>query len=303
MNSVLYIVNPTANGGSALKTWEQFMSFFPNSISEENIRFTERTGHAREIAFSAKGYDVLAAVGGDGTTGEIVSGIMDRELPHPKLITVPAGTFNDISRNLGIVSLDDAVSALHTNHIQSVDVMKIDCLLNGLHSHRYSLAYCNAGFSANSMIHPWMKRILGTRLGYYLALALSIIIYRPPNMTIHWDGNEINDRIYRIQISNVERVSGGRIVIAPGACIGDGNFNITVYPDNGRFTFLFKMLPKGLKGEQIYFPGISYFSAKKIDVTADRPAILEIDGEIFGTTPITATLYPRALEVLTPRPY
>ena len=75
-------------------------------ISNADVRYTERPGHAREIAAAAAGCDLIVAVGGDGTTGEVLSGIMDRASPRPRLAILPAGTGNDIARHVGAFPLE-----------------------------------------------------------------------------------------------------------------------------------------------------------------------------------------------------
>ena len=94
MSKILYIINPFGCGGAGIKVWEKAQSKWPELIDSQNSHITERQGHAREIATSAESYDILAAVGGDGTVGEIMSGIMALSEPRPKLAIIPAGTGN-----------------------------------------------------------------------------------------------------------------------------------------------------------------------------------------------------------------
>ena len=76
MSNILYIINPAGHGGAGKKVWERMQSTLPDRIDPDDVHFTERQGHAREIAAAAEGYDIVAAVGGDGTVGEVLSGIM-----------------------------------------------------------------------------------------------------------------------------------------------------------------------------------------------------------------------------------
>ena len=96
MDRCLYIINPAGHGGKGTAAWEAFKTLWPDPIDPEHVMVTNRAGHAREIATSVKGYDVLAAVGGDGTIGEVISGLMDRKGSRPKLALIPTGTGNDM---------------------------------------------------------------------------------------------------------------------------------------------------------------------------------------------------------------
>ena len=248
MHSILYVINPAGQGGAGLKVWEQFQSTWSSRIAAEDVRFTERQGHAREIAASAEGYDVLAAVGGDGTVGELMSGIMEHSKPHPKLAIVPAGTGNDIARNLGAFPFESAVDALRGDHARTVDLIRIDCQLDGRAAHRYAFLMGTVGFSAQPMIRPWMKRLLGPAGAYHLGVFLQIIAYRAPTMTVRWEEQEHSGRVWIITVRNVERTSGGSMCIAPGARFDDGEMNVAVIPSRSKLTVVTRMLPKGGAG-------------------------------------------------------
>ena len=124
--NTLFIINPAGHGGTGTTTWERFQALWPHPIGPEHAIVTERPGHAREIALSAVGFDTLAAVGGDGTVADIMSGLLDRPGNKPKLAIVPAGTGNDIARNTGIGSTEDAVNALRKGRLRAFDVIRVD---------------------------------------------------------------------------------------------------------------------------------------------------------------------------------
>ena len=99
MSKSLYIINPAGHGGVGPRVWEEFKTLWSDLIDPEHIVITERPGHAREIVVSTQGYDIFTAIGGDGTVGEVISGIMEHPEPRPRLAIIPAGTGNDIARN------------------------------------------------------------------------------------------------------------------------------------------------------------------------------------------------------------
>jgi diacylglycerol kinase (ATP) len=61
-----------------------------------------------------------------------------------------------------------------------------------------------------------------------------------------------------------------------------------------------KLMPKIATGEHVNDPSISYFPAMKIKIDSNPSALLELDGDLFGTTPATFTVCPGALQVMTP---
>jgi diacylglycerol kinase family enzyme len=99
VEKVLHIINSAGHGGAGTRAWEEFKKLWSDPIDSGDVVVTERAGHAREIAAARSDYEILAAVGGDGTVGEVISGIMERQGAKAKVAIVPGGTGNDIGRN------------------------------------------------------------------------------------------------------------------------------------------------------------------------------------------------------------
>lgn len=300
MDDVLYIVNPAGQGGVGVKTWEAFQASWPEPIASEQVVFTERPGHAREIAASTRGHATYAAVGGDGTVGEIMSGIVDRPEPRPRLAIVPAGTGNDMARNLGITSLQDAVAALRQGHERAVDLVRVESQVDGRRAHHCAFLFCAVGFSSIPMMKPWMKRLLGPRGAYYLATLLQAVAYRAPDMVVRTDGREFHGRTWVVVIGNAEHSAGGSMRLAPGACIDDGELDVTIIPSGSKFKLIPGLMPKIASGAHVTEPGVAYFPARRIEIDSDPPAIVDLDGDLFGTTPAVITVCPGILRVVTP---
>ncbi len=299
MSKTLYVINPAGHGGAGINVWEEVQSTWSDQVDSEDVYFTERQGHAREIAASAEGYDILTAIGGDGTVGEILSGIMAHQDPRPKLAIIPAGTGNDIARNLGISSLEDAVNALRGDHVREVDLIRIDCQVEGRTAHRYAFLMGNVGFSSIPMVRPWMKRLLGPKGAYYLGTILQIIAYRAPHMAVHWEDQGYSGPVLIVIVGNVERTAGDSMCLAPGAHYDDGELNVSIIPSRSKLNMM-TTLPKVASGAHVNEPGVRYFPAKRIEVDSAPPAILEIDGDIFGMTPAAFAVCPKAVQVLCP---
>jgi YegS/Rv2252/BmrU family lipid kinase len=262
MRKTLYVINPAGRGGAGIKAWEEVQSKWSDQIDSQDVHVTERQGHAQEIAASAQGYDILTAIGGDGTVGEVMTGIMSQSEPRPKLAIIPAGTGNDIARNLGILSLQSALDALHSDHAREVDLIRIECQVEGRTAHRYAFLVASVGFSANTMIRPWMKRILGPTGAYYLATILQIMTYRTPRITAHWEEHEYSGVAWMVIVANVERTSGGSMCLAPGAHFDDGELNVSIIPSQSKLKEVATMLPKVASGRHVNEPSVMYFPAK-----------------------------------------
>ncbi len=286
-------------GGRGIKTWEKVKHSLPEIPDSSQILFTTQPGHAREIAAAAADYNTIVAVGGDGTVGEVITGIMESTEPHSRLGIIPTGTGNDIARNLAIYSIDDSVTSLSGKNSRRVDLIKIECRKDDLLVIRYAFIQCNVGFSAVARAKPWMKRWFGPAVSYRLAIIIELLLYRPPDMKISWDSGEIDGENFVASICNVETTVGGSMRLAPDAEFDDGVLNTFVIP-NSSLVKLLSLLPKISTGAHVDEPDVTYFPSREIKIEANPAARIDVDGDPFGITPAAVSVCPGALDVLIP---
>jgi len=303
MARILFIVNPAALGGQGLQAWERFRAQWPDPVDLDDAVITHGPDHATDLAAAAEGYETLVAVGGDGTAREAVVGLMARCPPRPRLALIPAGTGNDVARSLGILTVEDGVAALQDGHTRFMDLVQIDCHDHGQPARRYACLTTSVGFSAVVIrsLKPWMKRVLGAERAYLLATLIAVARYRPPRMTVRWEGQEHQGLTWMVNVGNAEWECGGSMRMSPGALIDDGELNVCLIRSGPKLKILRK-LPTIFTGAHVHEPEVSYFPVTEIEVESDPPAGLQMDGDVLGTTPATFTVCPRALEVVAPPP-
>jgi len=295
MNKTLYIINPAGNGGAGIRVWDTFKKLWEQQIDDKDVIFTKRPLHAVEIASSAKGYDIIAAVGGDGTVSEILEGVY-KNSAKPALAIIPAGTGNDIGRSVGIKSVNDVVKALKNGKTKKFDLI----LSKSEIGEKCSMLHTNFGFSAIRRVKPWMKKLLGPTLAYYLATFIEILLFRPWDMTLEWDNEKFNGKLIIVVIANVEKSAGGSMMIGPGATPRDGKMTVTIIPYKSKYDCLVNKFPKTPTGEIVKEPDVLFFQTEKISVVSDPPTELDIDGDIFSSTPAVVKILPRSVNIISP---
>ena len=89
--------------------------------------------------------------------------------------------------------------------------------------------------------------------------------------------------------------------LSPGAEFDDGELNLAIITFSGvsKFGMTARLMPKIASGTHVAEPEVIYFPSKRIEIQSDPPAIVDADGDLFGTTPATFTVCPRAIRILT----
>lgn len=100
-----------------------------------------------------------------------------------------------------------------------------------------------------------------------------------------------------VMVANTEWAGGDGMRIAPGAVPDDALLNITIIPRLSKVKAISKILSKISSGQHLNEPSVSYFTSTKILVESTPPAVLDVDGELVRTTPVTFTVCAKALQV------
>ena len=121
----LFIINPVSGGKKKDGVPELINRYIDHSNFEFETVFSTGVKHARDVAKEqAANYDVIVAVGGDGTVNEVASAIAGTDT---SLGIIPFGSGNGLSRFLNIpMDFEGAVKALNTGHIINIDAGKMN---------------------------------------------------------------------------------------------------------------------------------------------------------------------------------
>ena len=262
---------------------------------------TESAGHATHLAKSnAPDFEIIAALGGDGTVNEVANGLMAVEPgERPALATLPVGTGNDVALTYGLAHFESAIDALAKGGTRTLDVIRVQLMRDGKSVTRHALLFVAAGFAAEVIrkTGPRVKRIFGRRFSYSVGLFRALASFRAPEFSVKWDGGERSGQMFQVCAGNTEFAAGGVMRISPGARPDDGLLNISLVDVLGRLQIV-RRFPSILSGGYVEDERVDYFTGKRLEIDAVPPAELQADGDIIGTTPATVELLPGALQLV-----
>jgi diacylglycerol kinase (ATP) len=259
--------------------------------------------HATALARQAgeQGFDMVIAMGGDGTVHEVVNGLM--QLPaerRPILGVVPVGSGNDFAHAIGVPLRSDAALA----HALRSDESTVDIGRMTYDSGRevYFDNTLGIGFDAVVTIRSHRLPVLRGFLMYLTAVLQTIILnHDPARMEMQADGNNWVKENLMLVLCNGPREGGG-FLVAPDAKPDDGILHYAMIEKCSRLT-MFRIVPEVMKGTHGRFKQVTMGSCKKMSVTADRPLYIHADGEVytaFGSDvrDLTLEILPEALRVV-----
>ncbi len=302
---ILLIANPVAGRrrGELLLTKAQAqLEVLGLSTATE---LTSTPGHATHLAkANAPNFEIVAALGGDGTVNEVANGLMAVEpSERPALAVLPAGTGNDVAQTFGLAKLDTAIATTAHGGTRALDVIRVRLVCGKEPVTRHSLLFVAAGFAAEVIrkTGPRVKRLLGRRFSYSAGLFRALAGFRAPKFTVRWDGGEQSGPMFQVCAGNTEFVGGGVMCLSPGAQPDDGLLDISLVGALGRLQIV-RRFPSILSGRYVEDERVDYFTDKHLEINANPPTEIQADGDIIGTTPATIELLPGALRLIVPEP-
>lgn len=289
MNKYFFIVNPVAGSGRTKANFDQVKAALEQKGIPFSFEYTTGKNHAFELAKKAiaEGYENIISVGGDGTANEIASALVNS---GANMGILPFGTGNDFARSLGLST--DPIKAMETviyGKPHPIDAAEA----NGIPF----LNVAGTGFDVDVIIYTekFKKRFNGA-LPYLLGIFQSLLHLKPATFTVTADGETFTERALLFDACNGAFFAGG-LNVAPLAAYNDGMLDVCILKNLSIPAFLM-LLPRFAKGKHLNSKHIMYFKAKEITVESDRECLLNLDGELGSSTPVTFKILPNALNML-----
>ncbi len=288
----LFIINPIAGGKSKDKVPELIARYLDENIFTYQIAYTQAPAEASIIAKHAiNDYDIIVAVGGDGTVNEIASAMAGSKATFA---VIPYGSGNGLSRFLHI-PMDTAAAIKNLNYLctETIDGAK----MNG----KWFFNMAGMGFDAHisEVFAQQKERGFST---YFKSSLQEITNYKPQTYQLTIDGKQYKREAFMLSFANSSQY-GNNAHISPMASVQDGLLDVCIIKP-----FPLYLFPR--MGLRMFFKTadksnyVEIIKGKKIEVKRLEAGPVHLDGEpqILGAD-LHIEVVPHTLNIIVGKGY
>ncbi len=267
---------------------ELVAKYLDPTIFDYDIEFTTGIFHAHDLAKAAVGeYEIVVAVGGDGTVNEIASAIAGTDTV---LGVIPFGSGNGLARFLTIpMDTEEAIKTMNAGRTITIDAGK----MNG----QWFFNMAGMGFDAH-ISHVFANG--STKRGfvsYFKSSIQEISTYKSKNYHIEIDGVAYDREAFMLSMANSSQY-GNNAHVSPTASVQDGLLDVCIikpfplwrFPEMG-----LRMFTKTADSSRY----VEIIKGKHIVITRQEEGPIHLDGEpqVAGTA-IDIEIVPNSLHVI-----
>jgi len=288
-----------------------YRTLLESSLEDVTFGATSRAGEEADLADRAieKGFDVVVAVGGDGTWSNVADRLVASGREDVTLGILPSGTGNDFGRNFGFHPKNpvEAVRVLAEGHVRSIDVGRVDTPSASEHApgrwgSRHFLNLIGFGFDIAVIDAAAGARFLRGELLYKVTALQQL--FRFPGVPVRLDsasGVERDRHLLMLTVSNA-RYFGGGFPIAPDARIDDGLLHACQIGDAPPLTRL-RLFNLAERGRHTTSGRVEILDDRSFRIHFDTPPRFEMDGDVrlAKAETVEVRALPGALRVVAPR--
>jgi len=287
----LAIVNPAAGGGRSRKMLGPALERLRTGGVAVDVAETRGAGDATGLAREAyaRGRRKFIAVGGDGTSYEVVNGLFPQASAgeRPTLGFLPLGTGNSFLRDFSERGVEHAIESLIAGRTQLCDVLRLKHREGVLHY----INLLSVGFPAD-VATLRARRFSGHgEFGYVISIFLGLARLQRRPFPVRAEGETEFDRRRCLFLTfNNSKFTGGTMMIAPKAEVNSGLIEYVRWGAIGRLG-LMRNLPGLYDGTHIEHPLAERKAVRRVEFDLNAPVDVMVDGEVL-------TLHCEQLDVL-----
>ncbi|MEJ6615512.1 MAG: diacylglycerol kinase family lipid kinase [Crocinitomicaceae bacterium] len=284
---IRFIINPISGLGNKGNIPQLIADHLDLSVYEYDIVETEYRKHAKIIAQDAAktGYDIVCAVGGDGSVHEVGTALIGTQT---KLAILPVGSGNGLARHMKIpLTVKEAIECINQNNSIEMDTVLVN--------DKSFLGVGGYGFDAviAKKFDTHTKR--GLR-GYIYLIAREFFKYNPINVSIDLDGKIKTLPVVLCTVANASQFGNG-FTISPKSDVTDGKIELCLLKPFSIWSapsIIYRFFRK--KSDKSRFSEIIQFKNAKIKLSKK---IAHYDGEPFEVLDeLNVSVVPKSLNIL-----
>ena len=265
---LLAVINPISGTANKQYIPETITEVMDESKWDVMIRFTQRPGHATDLAKQAikQGYYGVLAIGGDGTINEVAAALRDSDTA---LGIIPNGSGNGLARHLNIpIAVKRALEEINNDRIEQFDY----CMAN---QHPF-FCTCGVGFDAHVSAKFAESKKRGP-MSYLKNTLVEYLRYRSEEYSIETADQVLTERAFVIACGNASQY-GNNAFITPNASMQDGLIDVTLIQP-------FTPLDTAVLGILLFTKhidqdtNIQSFRTPSLTIHRPKAGVMHIDGE------------------------
>ncbi|WP_063047661.1 YegS/Rv2252/BmrU family lipid kinase [Nocardia pseudovaccinii] len=311
VRAVTVVTNPQSGVGRGHEVATAALArLAAQGVEVTEVRAPSAAESVRQVQNSINGSakpDAVVCIGGDGLMNVVLEAIAQTGVP---LGLVPAGTGNDLAREIGVPTNDPVAAAdlILGGRTRTIDLGRIESPAPGF-TPKWFATVTGTGFDARVTLRANDMRWPKGPLRYTFAALAEIsgrftVPYRielsgvVPGALDNPDADTVIETdAVMVAIGNT-RTYGGGMRVCPDAVMDDGLLDLTVVGAVSRLDML-RLLPALSAGKRIDHPESKQYRVAQVTLTAPG-APATADGEPAGTLPVSLRAVPGALTVLVP---
>ena len=242
-----------------------------------------------------RGYDVIVAMGGDGTIGGVIRGMVGSK---SRLGLIPAGTQNDFARSLGIPEdLQTACELIAAGKARKVDLGR----LRTRKTDRFDF-FMVTTIGIASTVFPMVKDVPDGEYAHIPNALKTLLRFDPtPKVFLTLDDRpEIEVETMLVTVTNTPLI-GLHNLVAPDSSLQDGLLDISVYPGFSKADLL-AYFARTVEETSAADKNIQRYRARKIKIRTSPKLDIASEGLMMGKGTAWIKALPGAIRVIAPEP-
>ena len=308
------VFNPASGHGRGARLMAGYLSLLETHLPGFRHGITTRPGEESVLAEQAlqDGFELIVAVGGDGTWGSVADRIIASGRNDVALGLLAAGTGNDFGRNFGLTTRtpEDAVRTLVEGRVVRVDAGRVTSAGSrtvagpgtpGTTSPRYFINVVGFGFDVAVIETSRGARFLKGELLYKATALRELFTFRGVQLTLTPDREPgVDGRYLLVTVSNGPFFGGG-IPIAPAAELADGMLDACAIGDANPLARA-GLFHQASTGRHVLSSRVHSRRDTRFVLDFETAPKYEVDGDVWQAegTEVVIEVAPNALSIVVP---